>query len=153
VLDDVSGRYSPVEWARQAISLYHARQADRIVAERNNGGAMVEATLRRVDPSASFRAVWASRGKAIRAEPVAALYEQGRISHCGSFPVLEDQMCAFTIDYDRAAMGMSPDRLDALCWGMTEILVEGDEDDGRPLWVSVEMGSGRKPPPHWDGWA
>jgi predicted phage terminase large subunit-like protein len=97
VLDDTSGRMSPIEWARQAVSLYHARRADRIVAETNNGGDLVEATLRQVDTSVSFRQVWASRGKVIRAEPVSALYEQGRVHHVGAFQQLEDQMCAFTV--------------------------------------------------------
>jgi phage terminase large subunit-like protein len=98
VLDDTSGRMSPIEWARQAVSLYHARRGDRIVAETNNGGDLVEATLRQVDTSVSFRQVWASRGKVIRAEPVSALYEQGRVHHVGAFQQLEDQMCAFTVD-------------------------------------------------------
>src|SRR6185503_18056001 len=97
---------------------------DRIVAERNNGGAMVEATIRMVDGNVPVTTVWASRGKVARAEPVSALYEQGRIHHIGSFPQLEDQMCAFTSDFDRARAGCSPDRLDALVWGLTELLVE-----------------------------
>jgi hypothetical protein len=98
--------------------------ADRIVAERNNGGAMVGATIRMVDNNVPITTVWASREKVARAEPVSALYEQGRIHHIGSFPQLEDQMCAFTSDFDRAPAGYSPDRLDALVWGSTELLVE-----------------------------
>ena len=87
-----------------AIAAYRAHQADRIVAEVNNGGDMVEATLRMIDPDVPFRAVRASRGKVARAEPVAALYEQGRLHHLGAFPQLEDQMCAFTRgDFERAA--------------------------------------------------
>ena len=85
----------PAEWARAAIAAYRAHAADRIVAEVNNGGEMVEATLRMIDPDVPFRAVRASRGKIARAEPVAALYEQGRVHHVGAFPQLEDQMCAF----------------------------------------------------------
>ena len=108
---------SPIEWARQAVSLYHARRADRIVAETNNGGDLVEATLRQVDTAVSFRQVWASRGKVIRAEPVSALYEQGRVP--GAFQQLEDQMCAFVVDFDRKTMGYSPDRLDALVWALS----------------------------------
>jgi phage terminase large subunit-like protein len=77
----------------------------RIVAEVNNGGDMVEATIRMVDPNVSYNKVHASRGKVIRAEPVAALYEQGRIHHVGAFPTLEDQQCAFTTDFDRKAAG------------------------------------------------
>jgi phage terminase large subunit-like protein len=124
VLADGSGRYAPAEWARVAIAAYGAHRADRIVAEINNGGDMVEATLRMVDPNVPFGAVRAARGKVARAEPVAALYEQGRIHHLGSFPQLEDQMCSFTSDFDRRAAGYSPDRVDALVWAFTELLVE-----------------------------
>ena len=124
VLADASGRYAPVQWARLAIAVYGTHQADRIVAEVNNGGDMVEATLRMIDPNVPFSAVRAARGKVARAEPVAALYEQGRIHHLGAFPQLEDQMCAFTSDFDRAAAGYSPDRVDALVWAVTELLVE-----------------------------
>ena len=124
VLADASGRYAPAEWARVAIAAYRAHAADRIVAEINNGGEMVEATLRMIDPNVPFSAVRASRGKAARAEPVAALYEQGRIHHIGAFAPLEDQMCSFTNDFDRSAAGYSPDRVDALVWAFTELLVE-----------------------------
>jgi phage terminase large subunit-like protein len=124
VLADASGKHQPVEWAKIAISAYRAHRADRIVAERNNGGAMVEATIRMVDSNVPVTTVWASRGKVARAEPVSALYEQGRVHHIGAFPQLEDQMCAFTSDFDRARAGYSPDRLDALVWGLTELLVE-----------------------------
>jgi phage terminase large subunit-like protein len=127
LLADASGRYQPTEWAKTAISAYRAHSADRIVAEVNNGGEMVEATLRMIDPNAPFAAVRASRGKVTRAEPVAALYEQGRIHHLGVFPQLEDQMCAFTPDAhgnsrSRSA-GYSPDRVDALVWALTDLLV------------------------------
>jgi phage terminase large subunit-like protein len=124
VLADASGHYAPAEWARAAIAAYGAHGADRVIAEVNNGGEMVEATLRMIDPGVPFRAVRASRGKAARAEPVAALYEQGRLHHLGAFPQLEDQMCAFAPDFDRAAAGYSPDRVDALVWAVTELLVE-----------------------------
>jgi phage terminase large subunit-like protein len=127
LLADASGRYQPTEWAKTAISAYRAHSADRIVAEVNNGGEMVEATLRMIDPNAPFAAVRASRGKVTRAEPVAALYEQGRIHHLGVFPQLEDQMCAFAPDAhgnsrSRSA-GYSPDRVDALVWALTDLLV------------------------------
>src|SRR5262252_4183235 len=118
VLADASGRHQPVEWAKIAVAAYRSHHADRIVAERNNGGAMVEATIRMVDSNVPVTTVWASRGKAARAEPVSALYEQGRVHHIGTFPKLEDQMCAFTTDFDRARAGYSPDRLDALVWGL-----------------------------------
>jgi phage terminase large subunit-like protein len=96
VLADASGQMAPPDWARRAIALYHDLRADRVVAEVNYGGGMVEATLRMMDPSVSFTSVTASRGKVARAEPIAALYEQGRVHHLGSFPELEDQMCGFT---------------------------------------------------------
>jgi len=128
VLADASGRYQPTEWARTAVSVYRAHKADRIVAEINNGGDMVEATLRIIEPNAPFTAVRASRGKVTRAEPIAALYEQGRVHHLGVFPELEDQMCAFTADaHDNLAtrsVGYSPDRVDALVWALTDLLVE-----------------------------
>jgi phage terminase large subunit-like protein len=118
------GRYPPAEWARIAVSLYGAHAADRIVAERNNGGDMVEATIRMVDPNVPLTTVRATRGKVVRAEPAAVLYEQSRIHHVGSFPTLEDQMCGFTSDFDRATAGFSPDRVDALVWALTDLLVE-----------------------------
>src|SRR5205807_8961541 len=109
-----------------AIALYRQHKADRIVAEVNNGGDMVEATLRMIDPNVPYTAVHASRGKVVRAEPVAALYEQqpGRVFHVGTFPTMEDQMCAFTTDFDRKAAGFSPDRVDALVWALTDLLDE-----------------------------
>jgi phage terminase large subunit-like protein len=91
---------------------------------------MVGSTLRMVDRNAAFTAVRASRGKVVRAEPVAALYEQGRVHHIGAFPQLEDQMTNFTSDIDRAAAGYSPDRVDALVWAFSELLVEPMESEG-----------------------
>ena len=125
VLDDRSGRYAPFAWAREAIMLYRKYGADRVVAEVNNGGDLVANTIRMVDENVSFKAVHATRGKVVRAEPIAALYEQKRIFLVGSFPVLEDQQCSFTSDYsDRGSAGYSPDRVDALVWAFTELLVE-----------------------------
>jgi phage terminase large subunit-like protein len=125
ILGDYSGHYLPAEWAKRAIDAYRnpERPADRVVAEKNNGGDMVEHTLRMVDPGVPYKAVNASRGKVIRAEPVSALYEKGRVHHVGAFPTLEDQQCSFTQDWDRARDG-SPDRVDALVWAITELLVE-----------------------------
>jgi predicted phage terminase large subunit-like protein len=123
VLDDVSGRMPPPDWARTAIRAYRDRRADRIVAEVNNGGEMVGATIRMVDANAAFQAVHASRGKVARAEPVAALYEQGRVHHVGAFPTLEDQMAGFASDFDRVRAGYSPDRVDALVWALSELIV------------------------------
>jgi hypothetical protein len=98
-------------------------RADRIVAEVNYGGGMVEATIRMVDPGVPFTSVTASRGKVARAEPIAALYEQGRVHHLGSYPELEDQMCGFTTAFDRRTAGYSPGRVDALVWALSELMV------------------------------
>lgn len=135
VLDDISGVYSPEEWAREAISLYKARRADRIIAEKNQGGEMVENTIRSIEFGVPYRGVHASKGKFVRAEPISSMYEQGRIHHVGSFAALEDQMCAFTVDFDRKGMGYSPDRMDALVWAFTELMVEGEVR--RPSWGTV----------------
>lgn len=120
VLEDVSLTASPDKWARQAVSAFYVHGADRIVAEVNNGGDMVEHTLRTVDRTVPYKAVRASRGKEIRAEPVAALYEQGRIHHVGYFGPLEDQLCTWLPGEK------SPDRLDALVWALTELMLGGD---------------------------
>lgn len=119
VLADLTCRLSPDGWARRAVTAYHAHRADRLVAEVNNGGDLVERVVRTVDRDVSYKAVHASRGKQTRAEPVAALYEQGKVSHVGSLPDLEDQMCSYTPDgYDG-----SPDRVDALVWALTELML------------------------------
>ncbi len=123
VLDDLTCRESPLNWAKIAVTAYHSRRADRIVGEVNNGGDLVGANIRAVAPNVAFRAVRASRGKAVRAEPVAALYEQGRVHHVGSLGALEDQMCA----YVPGVPGKSPDRMDALVWGITELLIDLDQ--------------------------
>lgn len=102
------------------MSAFHRHGADRIVAEVNQGGDLVESTIRNIDPNISYRAVRASRGKAVRAEPISALYEQGRVHHVGLFGELEDQMC----DYVPGASG-SPDRMDALVWALTELSTHG----------------------------
>ena len=120
VLADRSGVLSPRQWAERAVSLYRELEADTIVAEVNQGGEMVAEVIRSVDPNVPVRSVRASRGKAIRAEPVAALYQRGAVYHSELFEALEDQMCSFTADYDQAENG-SPDRLDALVWGLTEL--------------------------------
>lgn len=124
VLADESGRYKPNEWGEKAIALYNRFDADVIVAEVNNGGEMVENTLRAIDLNVSYKAVHASKGKVTRAEPVSALYEQKKIHHVGSFPALEDQMCMFTSDFDRKKAGFSPDRMDSMVWGFTELMLE-----------------------------
>lgn len=119
VLADRSLRGPPDQWAKAAVALYREFDADRIVAEKNQGGEMVEAVIRAVDRHVPVRLVHASRGKLVRAEPVSALYEQRRVHHVGRFDELEDQMCTFSADYDRA--NGSPDRMDALVWGLTAL--------------------------------
>jgi predicted phage terminase large subunit-like protein len=146
VLEDRSGRYQPIEWARLAISLYRQYDADRIVAETNNGGEMVEATIRMVDANVSYSPVRASRGKVVRAEPIAALYEQGKIYHIGAFTALEDQMCAFTTDFDRKIAGYSPDRVDALVWALSDLFVQAGKDDGYIEWLRDEAMKMKQPP-------
>lgn len=122
VLADYSCNLSPEGWARRTLEAFTAYKADRIVAEQNFGGAMVEAVIRAVDKRLPVKMVTASRGKIARAEPVAALYEQGRISHIGLFPDLEDQQCAMT---PSGYVGEgSPDRADALVWALTELMLE-----------------------------
>lgn len=120
VLADRSLRGTPDEWAAAAVKLYHELDADRIVAEKNQGGEMVEAVLRAKDRNVPITLVTATRGKRVRAEPIAALYEQGRIHHVAKLDKLEDQMCLFTTDGLRET-GDSPDRVDALVWGFTEL--------------------------------
>lgn len=118
VLGDRSGRYSPDAWATRAIGLYDEIEGDRIVAEKNFGHDMVEHTIRTVDPNVPLHCVNASKGKRLRAEPVAALYEQGRVHHIGAFGELEEQMTTWTAD-----SGESPDRLDALVWALTDLML------------------------------
>jgi phage terminase large subunit-like protein len=117
VLADRSGRFKPDAWARRAVEAYHEHRADRIVAEGNQGGEMVTHVLTTVEQGLPIRIVHATRGKATRAEPIAALYEQGRVSHVGGLPQLEDQLCTWMPG------GSSPDRLDALVWALTELML------------------------------
>jgi phage terminase large subunit-like protein len=119
VLADLSGKYAPIEWARRAVGALKDNLGDRIIAESNQGGSMVEATIRQVDKNAPVRLVHASKGKVARAEPVSALWEQHRAHLCGTFPELEDQLCSY------AAGGPSPDRLDAMVWGITALMSGG----------------------------
>lgn len=144
ILEDLSGRFSPSDWARRAVVAYWAWGAAAIVAERNNGGDMVKMTIdtvagemHREDPAmypspfVNVIVVWASQGKRARAEPVSARYEQGRVAHYGSFPIMEDQMCTWEPNSNEK----SPDRLDAAVWALTWLLEGGgvlneiDEDD------------------------
>lgn len=120
LLADLSVRGTPEEWARVAVNAYHEYKADRIIGETNNGGEMIETVLRMVDYNIAYKGVHASRGKITRAEPISALYEQGKCHHVGYFGVLEDQMC----EYDPKTSKFSPDRMDALVWGFTELMTE-----------------------------
>lgn len=133
VLADRTCKLSPDGWGRRAVHAYREFGADRIVAERNFGGAMVEHVIRTVDKNVAYKEVTASRGKVMRAEPVAALYEQGRVSHVGSFPEMEDQMCMIASD---GYIGEgSPDRADALVWALTELMLDGSTYDASMSWV------------------
>ncbi|MBW7055708.1 terminase family protein [Paracoccus bogoriensis] len=132
VLEDASVRGGPTDWARAAIAAMERHGAERLVAEVNQGGDLVESVIRQIDPLVPFRALRASRGKGLRAEPVAALYEQGRIRHlrAGNLGALEDQMCQMTV---RGYEGRgSPDRLDALVWAMHELMIEPAASWRRP---------------------
>lgn len=126
VLDDVTLNGKPEAWAQAAIDAFNKWQGDRIVAEVNNGGDMVEAVIRSKDGNVPVTCVTATRGKEIRAEPVSALYEQGRIHHVGYFPKLEDELCEWDpLD----ASAASPNRLDAMVWAITELMLS-DESTG-----------------------
>jgi phage terminase large subunit-like protein len=120
VLADKSILATPLGWARQTIALYGDLKADRVIGEINNGGAMIEVTLRVVDPNVSYKQVTASRGKLTRAEPCASMYEQHRMHHVGMFPGLEDELC----DYDQLSDKPSPNRMDALVWAHYELFGE-----------------------------
>ncbi|HUB09448.1 MAG TPA: terminase family protein [Myxococcales bacterium] len=128
VLEDATGKrldptlpvhLTPRQWAKAGISLYRKLAADRVVGEGNNGGELVEENLRVEDPTVPFSLVWASEGKRTRAEPIAALYEQGKVHHVGMFAELEDQMCTWAA---LTSGERSPDRLDALVWLCAEFL-------------------------------
>jgi len=121
VLEDATDRYSPAEWAAKAISLYQSYSADRIVAERNQGGDMVRRTLEAEDETVPIRLVHASRGKMARAEPISALYERGKVKHAKGLDELETQMRTWE---PLGSMG-SPDRLDACVWALTDLMLNG----------------------------
>ena len=112
----------PARWAARVGAAYRGFRANRVVAEINNGGEMVTEVLRQAEPNLPVRTVTATRGKFLRAEPVAAAYERGVVFHAGLFVKLEDQLCALTPDFDRRAAGFSPDRADALVWAIADLL-------------------------------
>jgi phage terminase large subunit-like protein len=118
----VSGK-SPDRWARAVAAASAEWSADRIIAEGNQGGEMVESTLQGADVNLPVKRVHASIGKVARAEPVAALYESNRIKHVGAFPALEDEMCGLVVGGRYAGPGRSPDRADALVWACTELML------------------------------
>jgi len=121
ILHDLTCHETPMGWAKRSVAAYADLKADRIIGEANNGGDMIEDLIRTVDPSVSYRKVTATRGKQVRAEPVASLYEQGRIHHVGSLPKLEDELC----EWDPAdPTARSPNRLDAMVWAITELMID-----------------------------
>jgi phage terminase large subunit-like protein len=119
IADETAGGLTPQGWARRAIGLWHKLSADALVAEVNHGGEMVRTVIGQADPNVPVTAVRARKGKYLRAEPVALLYEQGRVKHAGVFPALEDEMCDFGLD--GLSSGRSPDRLDALVHAITAL--------------------------------
>lgn len=133
VLADSSGRFSPDGWARKAVELYHKHRADRIVAEGNQGGEMVRHTINSVMPNCPVQIVHASRGKQARAEPVAALYEQNKVRHAYPFPELEQQM----LTWEPLGDEPSPDRIDALVWALTSLMVVVQEQASVATYGSV----------------
>jgi predicted phage terminase large subunit-like protein len=117
VIADYTIKASPLEWAKRAVDAYRTHMADAIVVEVNNGGDMIPALIRQVDPNVNVKQVRATKGKFLRAEPVAAWYEQGRVHHVGTLDTLESQMCSWTPNDPN-----SPDRLDAVVWALTDLL-------------------------------
>ena len=128
VLDDASINGTPEQWARQVVATFRKWRADRVVVERNQGGDMVASTLRAIDANLPIREVYATKGKYTRAEPISALYEQGKVRHVGAFPKLEDQLCTWLPGED------SPDRLDAMVWALTDLM-------GNTVPTDVQFGS------------
>jgi predicted phage terminase large subunit-like protein len=148
IIDDLSGKFSPQEWAAKVIAAYRSHQADRIVIETNMGGDMAEQTLRTVDRNVPITRVHAKRGKLTRAEPIASLYEQ-RVSHIGAFETLEDQLCSFA-----PGCSDSPDRLDALVYALSDLMTQPMAGEGILEYARIESeklakGSEDSPPHGW----
>ncbi len=131
VLEDATYKAAPSEWVKKVVALYHQYQADRVVAEVNKGGDMVKDLLMACDPHISYKGVRATRGKALRAEPIVSLYEQGKVKHIGTLPALETQLCTWVPE----ASAKSPDRLDALVWGLTDLFLSGEATHQYKVWV------------------
>lgn len=131
VLEDATYKAAPSEWVKKVVALYHQYQADRVVAEVNKGGDMVKDLLMACDPHISYKGVRATKGKAIRAEPIVSLYEQGKVKHIGPLPALESQLCTWVPE----ASAKSPDRLDALVWGLTDLFLSKEATHQCKVWV------------------
>lgn len=134
ILSDDSMEGSPLSWATAAITAFHKFKADRIVAESNNGGEMVETVIHQVDPTVPVKLVHASRGKQTRAEPISAMYEKHRIHHVGKFEALEDEQCLWIPG------GPSPNRMDACVWALTELLITGKSEGGSKVSLGITTG-------------
>jgi predicted phage terminase large subunit-like protein len=133
VLEDLSGRMSPSAWGKRVVESFFSFQADRVVAEVNNGGDLVQKIIHSIEPRIPYKAVRATRGKWTRAEPISALYEQKKVVHLKPFPQLEEQMCSFTPEEKE-----SPDRLDALVWALHELFFESISSCSTPqIWGGV----------------
>lgn len=130
ILEDLSGKLSPNDWGQRVVNSYYRLKADKVVVEINKGGDLVENVLRSIDSTIPIKAVRATRGKYTRAEPIAALYEQGRVFHAQPFTILEAQMC----DYVPGLTSKSPDRMDALVWGITELILESERQPKLKIW-------------------
>lgn len=130
LLEDLSGKHSPNDWGQRVAEAYWRYKADRVVAEVNKGGDLVEQVVRSVDPSISYKSVRATRGKYTRAEPIAALYEQRRVFHTRPFTKLETQMCSFI----PGLTSKSPDRMDAMVWAITELLLQNESTGRLKVW-------------------
>lgn len=139
IIGDHSIDAGPNEWGRAAVKAYRDNRADRVIGETNNGGDMVEMVIRNVDQNVSYKSVTATRGKAIRAEPISALYEQGRVHHVGSFATLEDEM----VNFDPLTTIKSPNRMDALVWALTEL----SDETGMGLFHFMKGKASEKAPP------
>lgn len=130
LLEDLSGKHSPNDWGQRVAEAYWRYKADRVVAEVNKGGDLVEQVVRSVDPTISYKSVRATRGKYTRAEPIAALYEQRRVFHARPLTKLETQMCSFV----PGITSKSPDRLDAMVWAITELLLQNEAGGLLKVW-------------------
>jgi predicted phage terminase large subunit-like protein len=130
VLDDLSGKFSVSDWTQRVINAFKEYKADRVVVESNKGGDLVQQMLKSYDAHIPIKSVRATRGKITRAEPVAALYEQGKVKHARPYINLEKQMC----EYVAGTSQKSPDRMDALVWGLTDLVLAKEADFGPKIW-------------------